>query len=255
MCKNGNGPVTYTIWTGDTKSSVFLNWREFSLLKETEKISVLNYNENRVSVVVSPDKSYSFDPSSDGVTPTVIPMTIDEIKYANNSSAFKTGLLFFDKNKEKDIYELLNIPDWENILSNHNIQEILLHPTYEGLNRIISIKDSSTFERVRSAYQKLVAEGVHDISVRVEQIIKTRYKELLNKQVTTSIVLTKKDVPEQIASDEVNELKAQNEAMQKQMAQMQALIEKMMETQKNNKTVSTEAESKKSPGRPKKNAE
>lgn len=225
------------------------------MLKETEKISVLNYNENRVSVVVSPNKSYSFDPSSDGITPTIIPMTIDEIKYANNSSAFKTGLLFFDKNKEKDVYEMLNIPDWENILSNYNIQQILIHPTYDGLNKIITIKDSSTFERVRTAYQKLVSEGTHDISVRVEQIIKTRYKELLNKQVTTSIVLTKKDIPEQVVSEEVNELKAQNEAMQKQMEQMQQLIEKMMETQKSNKVSNNEVEPKKSPGRPKKNAE
>ena len=128
------------------------------MIKETEKISVLNYNENRVSVVVSPDKSYSFDPSTDGETPTVIPMTIDEIRYANNSSAFKTGLLFFDKTKEEDVYETLNIVDWKNILKNSDIRDIILHPTYEGLDRIISVKDSSTFERIRTAYQKLVTE-------------------------------------------------------------------------------------------------
>ena len=222
------------------------------MIKETEKISVLNYNENRVSLVVSPDKSYSFDPSEDGVTPCVIPMTIDEIRYANNSGAFKNGFLFFDKAKEKDVYEVLNITDWKNILHNDDIKEIILHPTYEGLQRLISIKNSAAFERVRTAYQKLNNEGTHDISVRVEQIIKTRYKELLNRQVNTSIVLTKKDVPERINSEEVNELKAQNEAMQKQMEQMQKLIEQMMAAQTNLENKEEEKPEPKKAGRPKK---
>lgn len=235
------------------------------MLKETEKISVLNYNENRVSVVVAPNKSYSFDPSPDGVTPTVIPMSLDEIRYANNSSAFRNGVLFFDKNREEEVYEALNIMNWKDILTNSSIKEIILHPTYDGLTRLISIKDSASFERVRAVYQKLLVEGNHDISVRVEQIIKTRYKELLNRKVTTSIVLTKKDIPETVNSAEVDELKAQNAAMQEQMAQMQKLIEQMMASQnamkedsiKNtaNKVTDTQkTDIKKSPGRPKKTA-
>lgn len=223
---------------------------ECFLIKETEKLSVLNYNENRVSLVVAPGKSYSFDPSVDGINPCVIPMTMDEIRYANNSGAFRNGTLFFDENREQEIYEALNINTWKEILKNSDIKDIILHPTYEGLERIISIKDSATFERVRSVYQKLIYEETHDISVRVEQIIKTRYRELLNRQINTSIVLTKKDIPEQVNSLEVDELKEQNEAMQKQMAQMQQLIEKMMVSQKAVKEETVET--KKSPGRPKK---
>jgi len=226
------------------------------LIKETEKISVLNYNENRVSLVAAPDKSYSFDPSPDGITPIVIPMSIDEIRYANNSGAFKNGMLFFDKTHEKDVYETLNITNWKDILKNSDIKEIILHPTYDGLTKLVSIKDSSLFERVRTVYQKLVIEGNHDISVRVEQIIKTRYKELLNRQINTSIVLTKKDIPESVNSAEVDELKAQNAAMQEQMAQMQKMIEQMMAAQNTSKEINIEntpkEESKRSPGRPKK---
>lgn len=201
------------------------------MIKETEKISVYNYNENRVSLVVSPDRSYSFDPSPDGVTPCVIPMTLDEIRYANNSGAFRNGTLFFEKSKEKEVYDILGIQNWKDILSNEDIKEIILHPTYDGLTKLINIKDSAVFERVRTAYQKLIIEGTNDISVRVEQIIKTRYKELLNKQVNTSIVLTKKDIPEEVDTKEVDELKAQNQAMQEQMAQMQKLLEQMMAAQ------------------------
>lgn len=230
------------------------------MIKGTEKINVLNYNENRVSVEVAPNKSYSFEPSVDGETPTVIPMSIDEIRYANNSTAFKNGTLFFDRTREEEIYNELNITGWKNILSNNAIREIILHPTYDGLSKIIAIKDSAEFERVRAVFHKLKLDKANDVSVRVAQIINTRYKELLNRQINTSIVLTKKDIQETVNSVEVDELKAQNAAMQKQMAQMQKLIEKMMTSQQNstkdaenkNKEESPKEETKKSPGRPKK---
>lgn len=223
------------------------------MIKETEKISVLNYNENRVSVEVAPNKSYSFDPSPDGKTPTVIPMTIDEIRYANNSPAFRNGTLFFNKDKQEDVYKELNIHNWKEILSNQDIEEILLHPTFDGLQKIVSIKDTAAFERVRAVFHKLRLDGTHDVSVRVSQIVNTRYKELLNRRVNTSIQLTKKDIPEVVHNEEVKELKAQNAAMQEQMAQMQKLIEQMMENQGK---ISSETDAvknvTKSPGRPKK---
>lgn len=221
------------------------------MIKETEKISVLNYNENRVSLVVAPDKSYSFDPSVDGITPTVIPMTMDEIRYANNSGAFKNGMLFFDPNREQDVYESLNIFNWKDILKNKDIENIIITPTYDGLTKLVSIKDSSVFERIRTVYQKVKNEGVNDISVRVEQIIKTRYKELLNRQINTSIVLTKKDVPEKVSSNEVDTLKEQNRSMQEQLEKMQKMVEQMMASQSPVSDVS-ETDTKKVPGRPKK---
>lgn len=220
------------------------------LIKETEKISVLNYNENRVSVIVAPDKSYSFDPSVDGVIPCVIPMTLDEIRYANNTGAFKNGMLFFDPNREEDVYESLNIVNWKDMLKNKDIENIIINPTYDGLTKLISIKDSAMFERIRTVYQKIKNEGTNDISVRVEQIIKTRYKELLNRQVNTSIVLTKKDVPEKVSSDEVDMLKEQNRSMHEQLEKMQKMMEQMMTNQKTELPITEEA--KKMPGRPKK---
>lgn len=228
------------------------------LINETEKIGVLNYNENRVSIVVSPNKSYSFDPSSDGETPTVIPMTFDEIRYANNYNAFRNGMLFFDSSREAEIYEALNITDWKNILHNSDIREIILHPTYEGLSKLIAIKDTAQFERVRAAYHKLKFENEHDISVRVEQIINTRYKELLNRQVNTSIRLTKTDIPTNVPSAEVEALKEQNRKMQEQLEKMQEMMTKMMsasQTSQNSADEHTipsvsEPEVKKKTGRP-----
>lgn len=231
------------------------------MITQAEKINVLNYNENKVSVMVSPTESFTFEPSVDGEIPSVIPMTFEQIRYANNYNTFRGGFLFFDNNKEKEIYEELGISNWKNILNNKEIRYILLNPSYEGLNKILDIKDSAVFERVRAAFHKLKAEGTNDISVRVQQIINTRYKELQNKKVTTSIVIEKKDITQPVSNQEVESLKAENKAMQEQIANMQTMMEKLLAQQSSTVTINTvddEKETttqKKSPGRPKKNAE
>lgn len=231
------------------------------MIRQAEKINVLNYNENKVSVMVSPTDSFTFEPSADGEIPSVIPMTFEQIRYANNYNAFRGGFLFFEESKAKEIYEELGIGNWEGILNNKQIRDILLNPTYEGLKKIVDIKDSAVFERVRAVFHKLKAEGTNDISVRVQQIIGTRYKELQSKKTATSIVIEKKDIAPPIHSQEVESLKAENKAMQEQLANMQAMMEKLLAQQPSTATADT-ADSKegtttqkKSPGRPKKNAE
>lgn len=229
------------------------------MITQAEKINVLNYNENKVSVMVSPTESFTFEPSVDGEIPSVIPMTFEQIRYANNYNTFRGGFLFFEKNKEKEIYEELGIANWEGILNNKEIREILLTPSYEGLKKIVDIKDSAVFERVRAAFHKLKAEGTNDISVRVQQIISTRYKELQNKKATTSIVIEKKDLAQSVPNEEVESLKAENKAMQEQLANMQAMMEKLLAQQSvksdTNEPKKETTAPKKSPGRPKKNAE
>lgn len=228
------------------------------MINQAEKINVLNYNENKVSVMVSPTESFTFEPSMDGQTPSVIPMTFEQIRYANNYNTFRGGFLFFDKNKEKEIYEELGINNWKEILNNTSIRDILLNPTYDGLKKIIDIKDSAVFERVRAVFYKLKVEGDNDISVRVQQIINTRYKELQNKKVTTSIVIEKKDIAQSIPNKEVESLKEENKVMKEenkvikeQLANMQALMEKLLAQQSNDSQKELEAP-KKTPGRPKK---
>lgn len=231
------------------------------MIRQAEKINVLNYNENKVSVMVSPTDSFTFEPSVDGEIPSVIPMTFEQIRYANNYNTFRGGFLFFEESKAKEIYEELGINNWESILNNKEIRNILLNPTYEGLKKIVDIKDSAVFERVRAAFHKLKAEGTNDISVRVQQIISTRYKELQNKKTTTSIVIEKKDIVSSVPSQEVESLKAENKAMQEQLANMQVMMEKLLAQQASTTPINTTDNKKetitqkKSPGRPKKNAE
>lgn len=226
------------------------------MISHAEKFNVLNFNENRVSVAVSPTESITFEPSVDGKTPSVIPMTFEQIRYANNYNAFRGGFLFFEKNQEKEIYEELGINDWENILNNGEIKEILLNPTCEGLQKIIGIKDSSVFERVRAVFHKINAKGGEDVSVRVQQIIKTRYKELQNRRTTSSIIIAKEDIAQPLSNKEVESLKAENKAMQQQLEDMKALMEKLLAQQSTNVEIADNKESAaKSPGRPKKSKE
>lgn len=229
------------------------------MITQAEKINVLNYNENKVSVMVSPTESFTFEPSIDGEIPSVIPMTFEQIRYANNYNTFRGGFLFFEESREKEIYEELGINNWEAILNNKEIREILLNPSFEGLKKIVDIKDSAVFERVRAAFHKLKSEGTSDVSVRVQQIISTRYKELQNKKVNTSIVLEKKDIVQPASNKEVESLRAENKAMQEQLANMQAMMEKLLAQQsvkaETNETKKEAATPKKSPGRPKKNDE
>lgn len=63
-------------------------------------ISVLNYNDSCVCINIAPNKSLVFEASLGDGQPTTIPLTLDEIRYANNSTAFKNGLLEFPEDIE-----------------------------------------------------------------------------------------------------------------------------------------------------------
>lgn len=204
-------------------------------ISETKHVSVLNYNDNYVTVPVSPTKSYPFAPACDGV-PTSIPLTLDEIEYANNTPCFRNGTLEFPESIEQELYEKLNITDWKNILKLKDIEDIILAPTYEKLEKLLKIKDSSAFERVRGRLQKIQYDG-KDVTVNVVRIIEKRYKELLRRQAKTDIVLSKKDVAPAVNTEEIDTLRIQNETMQEQLTQMQAMMAQMMATQNTNAKV------------------
>ena len=200
-------------------------------IKNKEIINVLNYNTNIVTVSTKND-NYSLQAAEDDI-PSILPLTPSEIEYINgNSVAFKDGHLRFPEEIEEEVYvDLLRIANWKDILTNKEIKEIILNPTIEGLQKLIGIKNSSVFERVRGIFIQLKNNGNEDVSTRVERIINTRYKELLNRQIKSDIILQPKDiVSNNIPNEEVNALK-------EQLAQMQKMMEQMMAAQSNGKEV------------------
>jgi len=228
-------------------------------------INVLNYNENPVCIKTHL-KEYMCE-KSDGVSPSITPLEFSEVQSLNsNSPVFKIGILFFSEDEQEEIYEELRILDWKNILNNDDIKKILLHPTLEGLTKIVEIKSVMQFERIRGIYYSLKNTNEYDLSVRLEKVINTRYKELCNRKINSKIQLSKKDTITSVSTDEVDSLKKQNELLQEQMSNMQKMMEKMMDMQTgnsqteesiknenvNNEEADTEIPAKKKPGRPKK---
>ena len=212
-------------------------------LDTVKHISVLNYNENCVSINVAPNKSMILEAAS-GEIPTLTPLTLDEIRYANNSNAFKTGVLEFPEELEDEIYNELRI-DKDKVLKLKDIREILCHPTKEGLIKILSLNSLSDFDRVRGQFYKLKADG-YKLTLDIADIIQRRTKELFNNQVKTNIIIDDADVVDP-SNKRVSEL-------EKELADMKSLMASFMSQQQNtekvNKTDEKESEKKK-PGRPK----
>lgn len=224
------------------------------MIKDMKTINVLNYNSSTVVISTKHD-SYAIEPAIDSDNPTILPLTLDEILYANaNSMAFKSGILRFPEDIEKEMYEdYLRIPNWESLLTIKQIENIILHPTMEGLTKLVSVKDSGIFDRIRGVFIRLKNTTNDDISLRVEKIIEARGNELRNGIRNTQIVIKARDAVSTVSTDEVDGLKKQNEDLQNQLNEMQAMMAEFLASQKKVNEETVEAEKsvvKKKPGRP-----
>lgn len=224
------------------------------MIKDMKTINVLNYNSSTVVISTKHD-SYAIEPAIDSDNPTILPLTLDEILYANaNSMAFKSGILRFPEDIEKEMYEdYLRIPNWESLLTIKQIENIILHPTMEGLTKLVSVKDSGIFDRIRGVFIRLKNTTNDDISLRVEKIIEARGNELRNGIRNTQIVIKARDAVSSVSTDEVDGLKEQNEVLQNQLNEMQAMMAEFLASQKKVNENAVESEKsvvKKKPGRP-----
>ena len=229
------------------------------VINENKLINVLNYNENPVAIKTHV-REYLCQPM-EGDNPSITPLTFSEIESLNsNSNAFKIGTLRFPTEIEASVYEALRITNWEEILTNKDIEDIILHPSLSGLKRLIEINNVQLFERVRGVFFSLKNTNHYDISTRVEKIIIARHKELCNKKIKTDIILSAKDTTASVPLEDVNALKEQNLAMQTQMENMQKMMEQMIAMQNNTsvkddvkevaKTEDTKSTAPKKAGRP-----
>lgn len=226
-------------------------------MSKIDKVTLLNENENYV-FVVSENRTYTLTPAIDGV-PSQVTIPFSEAEYINGQcNAFRTGMLLFRDNPEK-IYEALHIYDYANILKNGDIENILLHPTIEGLQRILDIKDQSTFDRVRAIFVSLKNSNSADLSNRVIKIIDARNDEIRRRQYSTDIILQPRDASNSapIESENMKKLREQNESMQTQLEEMKSMMAAFMINQ--NKVDSDkeneDTSEKKAAGRPAKSKE
>ncbi|KAF6626951.1 hypothetical protein H6F38_23120 [Paenibacillus sp. EKM208P] len=162
-------------------------------------IDVFNFSNSTVCVVTHLNpKGHQFEPAMTD-NPFSIQMYFSEIRNINNqSNIFREGFLRFSKEKEKDVYEKLGISDWQNILKDTDIEDIILNPTKEGIERLLAIRSTSLFERVRGILIQLDNSGRHDISGRVKNAIQIRYKEIYQGKLQTEIIVAKTDAENEI---------------------------------------------------------
>lgn len=193
-------------------------------IKEKVSIPVYNYNESNICIPTN-ISTHILSPAVDGV-PSVDYLSFAEINYVNGiSDCFRTGLVRFDDNDKGEVYSALNIVNWQDILTNDEIKEILLNPTIDGLQRIIDVTNSSIFDRIRTIFVSLKENTDNDISNRVIKIMETREQEFKRGVYKSQITLKPKDVSEKsVSNDEVNAIKEQNALLMAQLAEMQKMI-------------------------------
>ena len=181
-----------------------------SSVMEKKFIDVLNCDDNVVTVSSLNNKGYTFEPGNVN-EPCVIPVPPEEIQYMNSvCNAFKNGVLRFRPEEQEDI------------------DDAIINPTVENLQRMIDIKDGAQFERIRGRFYYLTNVG-EDLSTKVKRLIDERYKELRagKRNSELSVVPAAKSAPADVQA-ELEAAKNQLAEMQKQMqaalAQMQAMM-------------------------------
>lgn len=179
-------------------------------------------------------RSVLFEAASDGI-PTIDHFTFQEIEFINSrSGVFRRGELRFEEDKEEEIFDLLHYPEWKKtLLSENDIKNLVMIPNKDNAERIISIKDNNTIERIRGVMNSLINQQV-DVSTKMKNIINERFKEIRNGKIKSDIVVGKIESPT-VSVEEVDSLK-------EQLANMQKLMEKMMSQEKTTEVVKNEVE-------------
>lgn len=186
-------------------------------LNSNKQYLVYNYSPSAVAVATRYN-SYTI-PGGTHEQPSSFPLTLEEIMFINNSSSvFKYGLLWFEEQYAEALYEKLRIHNYKDILTDDEIEYILLNPTSEGLRRLIGITSDTYFNRVRGVYIRL--KNTADVSTRVGKVIDLRYEELRDKKIKTAIVIEDR-IKGSVPSDK------ETEELRSKVNELTAMVEKL----------------------------
>lgn len=198
-------------------------------IKESPAIPVYNYNECYICLPTN-ITTHVLPPATDG-NPSMDYLSSAEIAYVNGiSDCFRSGLVQFDDSNKEEIFNtIIKYAGWESILTNKEIENILLHPDVEGLQKIINVTNPSVFDRIRTIFVRIKENDENDISNRVIKIIETRYSEFRKGILKSNIKIKLKDTKEikPVSPDEFYAVKEQNTILLKQIAEMQKKIEQI----------------------------
>lgn len=189
------------------------------MLDKNKTYLVLNKNSSPVIVETRYD-GYVIPAGSEN-EPSALPFSVDEISQINSKApVFKVGLLWFEPEFEKDLYEdVCHIRNWQDILKDSEIEDAITHPTIEKLNKIISIQNPMYFERCYGIYMGL-RNANFALQGNVISVMNMRYKEMRRKKLETGIKLA----PTMIAETSNEELDNAKETLAKALAERDAAI-------------------------------
>lgn len=209
---------------------------------DTQNIKVLNYGG--FIAISTHNGSRGLGASLDGV-PTFEYMSMEDVEYLNSiSPVFRTGRLEFEEDVRDKVYERLAIPDWRTrCIFERDIQGMIMHPTPEIMRRIVDVADILTIERFRGHMKVLIDHGC-DVSVKVQNVIEERYKEINMGIMKSRMAIT--EPVEEKPSQEMESMKKEIEALKAMVAAKAVEPEKPAEKPQTKK-VSAKASTRKKP--------
>lgn len=191
-------------------------------ISKTQNYLVLNYSASPVGVSTKYD-SFLVDGGSEE-SPGSLPLSFDEIAVINSKSVvFKIGILRFEPAVEAELYEALAIPHWQDILKQSQIEDILLHPNMEDMQRLLDIDNEAYFERVRGAMVSLKNRGA-DVANNTVRLIEARRTEFAQRKRKTALRLT----PTAEKQTQAQHTQEEFDSMKNELAELKAMMAQMM---------------------------
>lgn len=213
-------------------------------ISKTQNYLVLNHSASPVAVSTKYD-SFLIDGGSEE-SPGSLPLSFDEIAVINsNSAAFKIGLLRFEPAVQAELYEALAIPNWRDIMTQAQIEDLLLHPTMEGMQKVLDIENEAYFERVRGAMVALKNLGA-DVTTNTERIIEGRRAEFAKRQRKSQIKLNPHETEKQAVHTQ-----EEFDSMKNELAELKEMMAKMLAGQTAAAKPAVEKTAEKKPAAPK----
>ena len=197
----------------------------------SNKIKIENHNPFNLSIR-SNLRDYILSPAGEDGTPTVEYLTLEEIIWVDsNTNAIRTGLITINEDDREEVFKEIKFEDGDKIITNKDVENILLNPSVDGLSKIIEITDASTFDRVYAVFVGLKEGGSVDISNRVINLMNERYKEFKRGQNVSHIKIERKDTETVISQDRAKKLESQNESLKQELSELKDMMKQILASQ------------------------
>jgi hypothetical protein len=181
------------------------------MLTNESLITIYNENKGRVYAEGLMERQYIYEAMQDDI-PSETLMPLSDIKHINSrSSIFRDGIIRVESEKEDEVFKICGISKkFENYLNTDEIQEIILQPTAEKLQKFLEVTSPVSMDKIRNVLVELNNSDEYDISVRVFDVINGRMDEINRGKRKSEIIIKKKKNEIEEKNEPVKEKKTGN---------------------------------------------